>query len=41
MYNNAPPSARIGGTPHEEQADENKSGCKNIFLSVGNIFVIA
>jgi len=37
----APPSAGVGGTPREELADKNKSRCNNIFLSVGNMYVIA
>lgn len=37
----APPSAGVGGTPREEMADKNKSRCNNIFLSVGNMYVIA
>jgi hypothetical protein len=40
MYNNAPPSAGVGGTPREELADKNKSRCNNIFLSVGNMYVV-
>jgi len=37
----APPLARIGGTPRQESADEYKSRCNNMFLSVWNMFVLA
>jgi len=41
MHGWAPPSAGVGGTPREELADKNKSRCNNIFLSVGNMYVVA
>jgi hypothetical protein len=41
IYNQPPPSARVGGTPRKNHRDKKFLGLHAIFLCVGKVFVIA